>query len=82
MAEDITSCQSRGKIITISLGGATGSVTFTSDTDATNSVSHVAVGYDPFLPILTLECQANTLWDLFYGGNSSTRPFGTAVLDG
>lgn len=25
---------------------------------------------------------ANTIWDLFLGGSSSTRPFGSAVLDG
>lgn len=25
---------------------------------------------------------ANTIWNLFLGGSSSTRPFGNAVLDG
>jgi chitinase len=25
---------------------------------------------------------ANTVWNLFLGGSSSTRPFGSAVLDG
>ncbi|KAF9787429.1 glycoside hydrolase [Thelephora terrestris] len=62
MAADIMSCQASGKLITLSLGGATGSASFTSDSDATTF--------------------ANTLWDLFFEGNSSTRPFGTAVLDG
>lgn len=25
---------------------------------------------------------AETIWDLFLGGNSDTRPFGSAILDG
>lgn len=25
---------------------------------------------------------ADTLWNLFFGGSSNTRPFGDAVLDG
>jgi chitinase len=25
---------------------------------------------------------ADTIWDLFLGGSSSTRPFGSAILDG
>lgn len=25
---------------------------------------------------------AQTLWDLFLGGNSSTRPFGDVIIDG
>lgn len=28
------------------------------------------------------ESFANTIWDLFLGGSSSTRPFGSAILDG
>lgn len=28
------------------------------------------------------ESFADTIWNLFLGGSSSTRPFGTAVLDG
>ncbi|KAF8203227.1 class III chitinase [Pholiota molesta] len=62
LASDITTCQSKGKIVTISLGGATGAVGFSSDAQATTF--------------------AQTIWDLFLGGSSSTRPFGTAVLDG
>ncbi|KAF7339953.1 Glycoside hydrolase family 18 protein [Mycena venus] len=62
LASDITTCQSKGKLVTISLGGATGSVGFSSDAQGT--------------------AFANTIWNLFLGGTSSTRPFGTAVLDG
>ncbi|KAL0950816.1 hypothetical protein HGRIS_007580 [Hohenbuehelia grisea] len=62
LATDIKTCQSKGKIITLSLGGATGSVGFQSDAQATSF--------------------AQTVWDLFLGGSSSTRPFGSAVLDG
>ncbi|KAI0761004.1 glycoside hydrolase [Trametes elegans] len=35
MAQDIQFCQSRGKIVTISLGGATGAASFSSDDQAT-----------------------------------------------
>jgi len=62
LASDIETCQSAGKIITISLGGATGSNQFSSDSQA--------------------ESFADTIWNLFLGGSSSTRPFGNAVLDG
>ena len=48
--------------MTISIGGATGAVSFTGDAQA--------------------ESFADTIWDLFLGGSSSTRPFGAAVLDG
>lgn len=59
---DIKTCQAKGKILTISLGGAGGSVGFSSDSQA--------------------ETLADTVWDTFLGGSSSTRPFGDAVLDG
>ncbi|KAK0480304.1 glycoside hydrolase family 18 protein [Armillaria novae-zelandiae] len=62
MASDIKTCQAAGKVITLSLGGATGAATFSSDSQA--------------------EEFAQTIWDLFLGGSSSTRPFGDAVLDG
>ena len=62
IAEDIKTCQSKGKLVTLSLGGATGSVSFTGDDQA--------------------EQFAETIWNLFLGGNSTTRPFGDAVLDG
>ncbi|THH09867.1 hypothetical protein EW145_g1710 [Phellinidium pouzarii] len=62
LASDIETCQSMGKIVTISLGGATGSVGFSSDSQA--------------------ESFAETIWNLFLGGSSDTRPFGSAVLDG
>ncbi|THV06084.1 glycoside hydrolase family 18 protein [Dendrothele bispora CBS 962.96] len=62
LASDIQTCQSKGKIITLSLGGATGSVGFSSDAQA--------------------EDFAQTIWDMFLGGSSDTRPFGNAVLDG
>ncbi|CAA7265567.1 unnamed protein product [Cyclocybe aegerita] len=62
LASDIKACQARGKIVTLSLGGATGAASFTSDAQA--------------------EAFATTVWNLFLGGSSSTRPFGDAVLDG
>ncbi|KAI3622797.1 glycoside hydrolase family 18 protein [Moniliophthora roreri] len=62
LAADIKSCQANGKVITLSLGGATGSVGFSSDDQATTF--------------------AQTIWNLFLGGSSSTRPFGDAILDG
>ena len=62
MANDIKTCQANGKIVTLSLGGATGALGFSSDAQAVTF--------------------AQTIWDLFLGGSSSTRPFGNAVLDG
>lgn len=62
LASDIAFCQFKGKIVTLSLGGATGSVGFQSDSQATSF--------------------AQTIWSLFLGGSSSTRPFGSAILDG
>ncbi|KAI1796943.1 glycoside hydrolase [Ganoderma leucocontextum] len=62
LASQIKACQAKGKLITLSFGGATGAASFSSASDAT------AFG--------------DTVWNLFFGGSSSTRPFGTAVLDG
>ncbi|KAF9452542.1 glycoside hydrolase family 18 protein [Macrolepiota fuliginosa MF-IS2] len=62
LASDIKECQSKGKLITISLGGATAKVGFSSAAQASDF--------------------AETIWDMFLGGQSSTRPFGDAVLDG
>ncbi|GAB5585442.1 Chitinase 2 [Umbelopsis nana] len=62
ISTDIAFCQSKGKIVTLSLGGAGGGVGFQGDSDAT--------------------AFADQLWNLFFGGSSTTRPFGSAVLDG
>ena len=62
LASDIQFCQSKGKIVTISLGVAYVSNTFSSDSQASSF--------------------GDTRWNLFLGGSSSTRPFGSAVLDG
>lgn len=62
LASDIEYCQSQGKIVTISLGGAGGTVGFSSDSEA--------------------QTLADTVWDIFLGGSSPNRPFGSAVLDG
>ncbi|KAI0724269.1 class III chitinase [Cerioporus squamosus] len=62
LASDIQTCQSKGKILTLSLGGGGASVGFQSDSEA--------------------ETFADTIWNDFLGGSSSTRPFGGAVLDG
>lgn len=34
MAEDIKTCQSKGRLVTLSLGGGTGEVGFSSDSEA------------------------------------------------
>ncbi|KJA26015.1 glycoside hydrolase family 18 protein [Hypholoma sublateritium FD-334 SS-4] len=62
MASDIEQCQAKGKIVTLSLGGATAKVGFSSSSQASDF--------------------AHTIWNLFLGGSSSMRPFGSAVLDG
>ncbi|KAF9648541.1 glycoside hydrolase, partial [Thelephora ganbajun] len=62
LASDIKTCQAKGKLVTLSLGGALGDVLFSGDKQAKHF--------------------ADTLWDLFLGGSSHTRPFGSAVLDG
>ncbi|KAM5537231.1 hypothetical protein V8D89_009164 [Ganoderma adspersum] len=62
LASQIQTCQSKGKIVTLSLGGATGLATFSSASEASTF--------------------GDTIWNLFLGGSSSTRPFGSAVLDG
>ncbi|TFK57492.1 class III chitinase [Heliocybe sulcata] len=62
LASDIEFCQSKGKVLTLSLGGAGGGVGFTDDSQG--------------------QAFADTIWNLFLGGSSSTRPFGSAVLDG
>ena len=41
LASDIQSCQSKGKIVTISIGGATGAVSFTSDAQAESFADQV-----------------------------------------
>ncbi|KAF9976448.1 Chitinase 1 [Actinomortierella ambigua] len=58
----VKNCQSKGKAVLISLGGAAGAYGFNSDDDARRF--------------------AHTIWNLFLGGSSSTRPFDDAVLDG
>ena len=62
MAQDIKTCQSKGKLVTLSLGGGTGQVGFSSDSQA--------------------QTFATQVWNMFLGGKSSTRPFGSVVLDG
>ncbi|KAN0082356.1 glycoside hydrolase [Tylopilus felleus] len=62
LAAGIEQCQQAGKAVTLSIGGATGGVGFTSDSEGT--------------------AYAQVIWDIFLGGSSPTRPFGTAVLDG
>jgi chitinase len=62
IAPDLKACQAKGKLLTLSLGGAGGGVSFQSDSDA--------VAF------------ADLIWNSFFAGNSSTRPFGDVVLDG
>ncbi|TBU41653.1 glycoside hydrolase [Dichomitus squalens] len=62
LADDIKTCQKAGKIVTLSIGGATGEVGFSSDSEA--------------------KTFADTIWNLFLGGESPVRPLGDAILDG
>ncbi|KAG0212051.1 Chitinase 1 [Mortierella sp. GBA30] len=62
MARDIKYCQLQGKVVILSIGGASGSY----------SISDNAEG----------QAFAQTIWDLFLGGSSDTRPFEDAELDG
>ena len=62
IAAGIQTCQSQGKIVIVSIGGAVGGYAFSSDAQGTMF--------------------AQTMWDLFLGGSSPYRPFGSAVVDG
>ncbi|KAK9241347.1 glycoside hydrolase superfamily [Lipomyces kononenkoae] len=62
IAQDIQTCQSMGKKVLLSLGGAVGSYGFSSDSEGSSF--------------------ATTVWNMFGGGTSNYRPFGTAVVDG
>ncbi|CEG69456.1 hypothetical protein RMATCC62417_05530 [Rhizopus microsporus] len=62
VGRDIKSCQNKGKIVLLSLGGAAGVYGFSNDQNARDF--------------------ADTLWNIFGGGKSKTRPFGDAVVDG
>ncbi|RKP38501.1 glycoside hydrolase superfamily [Dimargaris cristalligena] len=62
IGKDVSYCQSRGKKVLLSLGGAAGSYGFANDADAVKF--------------------ASTIWNLFLGGSSDTRPFGSVQLDG
>jgi chitinase len=51
MASDIKTCQQNGKVITLSLGGATGSVGFSSDSQAKSFAKQIwdmFLGQSPF----------------------------------
>ncbi|KAL0950817.1 hypothetical protein HGRIS_007581 [Hohenbuehelia grisea] len=84
LASDIRTCQSKGKIVTISLGGATGKVGFSSDAQAQGFAQQI---WDMFLggggcssPFSEApranNCEMPSITD------SNMRPFGNAVLDG
>jgi chitinase len=60
--QGIIACQQKRKKVLLSLGGASGSYTFTNDAHA--------------------EMFAQMTWDMFMGGKSPIRPFGTAIIDG
>ncbi|KAJ2784317.1 Chitinase 2 [Coemansia javaensis] len=62
MASDIKFCQSRGKAVLLSMGGASGAYGFSGEADGTKF--------------------ADTVWDVFFKGNATQRPFDDAVLDG
>ncbi|KAJ1805822.1 Chitinase 2, partial [Coemansia sp. RSA 2523] len=62
MAKDIKYCQSKGKAVILSMGGASGAYGFDGNSDA--------IAF------------ADTVWNMFFKGNSDKRPFDDAVLDG
>ncbi|KAK9379972.1 glycoside hydrolase superfamily, partial [Kockiozyma suomiensis] len=62
IASDISTCQSKGKKVLLSLGGAVGTYGFTDDSQASDF--------------------ATTLWNIFGGGTSDYRPFGSSIVDG
>ena len=60
--QGIIACQQKRKKVLLSLGGAAGGYSFTSDAHAVSF--------------------AQMTWDMFMGGKSPIRPFGTAIIDG
>ncbi|KAJ2659586.1 Chitinase 2 [Coemansia sp. RSA 1200] len=62
IAKDIKYCQSQGKVVVISMGGASGAYGFLDDADASSF--------------------ADTVWNMFFKGTATQRPFDDAVLDG
>ncbi|KAJ2513744.1 Chitinase 2 [Coemansia sp. RSA 2049] len=62
IAKDIKYCQSQGKAVVLSMGGAAGSYGFSGDGDAISF--------------------ADTVWNMFFNGKATQRPFDDAVLDG
>lgn len=81
MAADIQTCQAAGKIVTLSLGKLLKDVARTLLPMLT-TVKGGATGSDTFSSDDQATQFANTIWDMFLGGSSTTRPFGEAVLDG
>ena len=69
----IKTCQGNGKRVMLSLGGALASGSAHSGTGAPTSVFSGDAQGKEF---------AQTLWDLFLGGQSPLRPFGDVKLDG
>ncbi|KAJ1721532.1 Chitinase 2 [Coemansia erecta] len=62
IAQDIKFCQSKGKAVVLSMGGASGAYGFSGDADGA--------------------AFADTMWNMFFKGSASQRPFDDAVLDG
>ncbi|XP_047319263.1 acidic endochitinase-like [Impatiens glandulifera] len=62
LSSNITSCQSKGVKVILSIGGGAGAYSLGSATDAAQVATY--------------------LWDNFFGGKSTTRPLGEAILDG
>ena len=73
LAPAIKTCQANGKKVLLSLGGAAASGSAHSGTGAPTSVFGSDQQGQQF---------AQTLWDLFLGGQSPLRPFGDIKLDG
>ncbi|KAF8078280.1 chitinase [Lyophyllum atratum] len=69
LESDIRKCQAKGKIVTLSLGGATSKVGFSSDAEAAEFGQLL---WDMFLG----------KFFFFSSGNGSIRPLGSVALDG
>jgi len=54
LASDIQACQAKGKVVTLSLGGATGGVGFTSDAQAQSYADQVSIMSPVPLPVFLI----------------------------
>lgn len=82
---DIEQCQSEGKIVTIRSVSTKFSMSLThSHIRTLHLLCSIGGGAGDVSFSSTAQAQAfaETIWNLFLGGSSPDRPFGSAVLDG